>query len=62
MTTDEFTIPRLLSAAAEHHIILIPARDELHIIAPASAPADLIETLHQFSAEILATLRGATTK
>lgn len=49
---------QLIQAAAEHRVILIPSRDELHIIARASAPADLVETLRKFSAEIAATLRG----
>jgi len=58
MTTDEFTVARLLSAAEEHRVILIPARDELHIINRPSVPTDLIDMLHLYEREILATLRG----
>ena len=52
------TVTRLLSAATQHHIILIPEKNQLHIVSPSSAPADLVETLRKFSAEIAATLRG----
>jgi hypothetical protein len=49
---------QLIQAAAEHRVILIPSRDELHIIARASAPAHLLAALRRFEVEILATLRG----
>ena len=52
------TIERLLSAAQEHRVILIPARDELHIIARPSVPTELLDTLRRFEVEILANLRG----
>lgn len=52
------TIERLLAAAAEHRVILIPDRSQLHIVSPSSAPIELVETLRKFSGEIAATLRG----